>query len=99
MVPLRVYILIASGSLLIRFSFQVRCNGLYNYYALGNLNFDSLHVSVLCMCIMYTCRVRSVVNMLPRVLKEDAVIHGYHVPAGVSQSRLIIYLFIFNTCR
>ncbi len=27
---------------------------------------------------------RSVVPGLPRVLKEDTVLHGYHVPAGVT---------------
>ncbi|XP_064400964.1 probable cytochrome P450 49a1 isoform X2 [Halichondria panicea] len=35
-------------------------------------------------CIKEGFRVRGAVNSLNRVLSEDAVIHGYHVPAGVN---------------
>ncbi|XP_064401044.1 1,25-dihydroxyvitamin D(3) 24-hydroxylase, mitochondrial-like [Halichondria panicea] len=35
-------------------------------------------------CIKESFRVRSTVPGFPRVLNEDAIIHGYHVPAGVT---------------
>ncbi|XP_064401043.1 probable cytochrome P450 49a1 isoform X2 [Halichondria panicea] len=39
-------------------------------------------------CIKESLRVRSVINLFSRVLKKDAVVHGYHVPAGVN----LVYL-------
>ncbi len=44
------------------------------------------------------CRVRTVTNLLARVLKKDAVIHGYYVPAGVSQLKLANNYSILLTC-
>ncbi|XP_064400149.1 probable cytochrome P450 49a1 [Halichondria panicea] len=37
-------------------------------------------------CIKESLRVRTVTNLLARVLKKDAVIHGYYVPAGMARN-------------